>query len=162
MVKVSSGPPRLLGWLGDARLALAPRGAIDDDRPVCVQGLKLMRWELDPSPFDPPLYTTQPPQLFTRFVEIGRVVLVNYGPDAGKLATVIDVVDGNKVRWAVCFCDVRRTEKRPRTGVWRVDARSRPCWVLFWVVADPPSPHNFDRSKPRCWWTAHHPAWPAR
>jgi len=36
--------------------------------------------------------------LFTRFVEIGRVVLVNYGPDSGKLATVIDVVDGNKVR----------------------------------------------------------------
>jgi len=32
-------------------------------------------------------------------VEIGRVVLVNYGPDYGKLATVIDVVDGNKVRW---------------------------------------------------------------
>lgn len=41
-------------------------------------------------------------QLFTRFVEIGRVVLVNYGPDYGKLATVIDVVDGNKVR-CVCF-----------------------------------------------------------
>jgi|EP00624_Nannochloropsis_granulata_P002672 hypothetical protein len=37
-------------------------------------------------------------QLFTRFVEVGRVVLVNYGPDYGKLATVIDVVDGNKVR----------------------------------------------------------------
>ncbi|GAB5033579.1 60s ribosomal protein [Nannochloropsis oceanica] len=36
-------------------------------------------------------------QLFTRFVEVGRVVLVNYGPDYGKLATVIDVVDGNKV-----------------------------------------------------------------
>lgn len=36
-------------------------------------------------------------QLFTRFVEIGRVVLVNYGPDYGKLATIIDVVDGNKV-----------------------------------------------------------------
>lgn len=45
----------------------------------------------------PLLYITT--QLFTRFVEIGRVVLVNYGPDYGKLATVIDVVDGNKVRW---------------------------------------------------------------
>lgn len=43
----------------------------------------------------PPHITTQ---LFTRFVEVGRVVLVNYGPDYGKLATVIDVVDGNKVR----------------------------------------------------------------
>eukprot|EP01038_Epipyxis_sp_PR26KG_P008233 gene8233-11141_t len=34
---------------------------------------------------------------FTRFVEIGRVVLINYGPDAGKLATIIDVVDAKRV-----------------------------------------------------------------
>lgn len=37
-------------------------------------------------------------QGFTRFVEIGRVALINYGPDEGKLCTIIDVVDGNKVR----------------------------------------------------------------
>lgn len=29
------------------------------------------------------------------FVEIGRVVCCNYGPDAGKLAVVIDVIDQN-------------------------------------------------------------------
>lgn len=34
--------------------------------------------------------------VFTRHVELGRVVLVNYGPEAGKLATIIDVVDQNK------------------------------------------------------------------
>jgi large subunit ribosomal protein L14e len=33
---------------------------------------------------------------FKRFVEVGRVVLINYGPDAGKLATIVDVVDQNK------------------------------------------------------------------
>jgi large subunit ribosomal protein L14e len=33
---------------------------------------------------------------FTRFVEVGRIVLINYGPDAGKLATIIDIVDQNK------------------------------------------------------------------
>jgi large subunit ribosomal protein L14e len=33
---------------------------------------------------------------FKRFVEVGRVVLINYGPDAGKLATIIDIVDQNK------------------------------------------------------------------
>ena len=33
---------------------------------------------------------------FSRYVEVGRVVLINYGPDAGKLATVIDIVDQNK------------------------------------------------------------------
>lgn len=40
---------------------------------------------------------SQHPQIFQRFVEVGRVVLVNYGPDQGKLGTIIDVVDGNKV-----------------------------------------------------------------
>ena len=34
--------------------------------------------------------------VFKRYVEVGRVVLVNYGDDAGKLATIIDVVDQNK------------------------------------------------------------------
>ena len=34
---------------------------------------------------------------FTRFVEVGRVVLINYGPDAGKLATIIEIVDGQRV-----------------------------------------------------------------
>eukprot|EP00594_Rhizosolenia_setigera_P001991 CAMPEP_0178944378 /NCGR_PEP_ID=MMETSP0789-20121207/3116_1 /TAXON_ID=3005 /ORGANISM="Rhizosolenia setigera, Strain CCMP 1694" /LENGTH=134 /DNA_ID=CAMNT_0020624091 /DNA_START=24 /DNA_END=428 /DNA_ORIENTATION=+ len=33
---------------------------------------------------------------FTRYAEVGRVVLVNYGKDEGKLATIIDIVDGNK------------------------------------------------------------------
>ncbi|KAJ3234748.1 60S ribosomal protein L14 [Chytriomyces hyalinus] len=31
--------------------------------------------------------------VFNRFVEVGRVVLVNYGPDAGKLAVIVDIVD---------------------------------------------------------------------
>ena len=34
---------------------------------------------------------------FTRFVEVGRVALINYGPDAGKLCTIVDVVDQKKV-----------------------------------------------------------------
>jgi large subunit ribosomal protein L14e len=33
---------------------------------------------------------------FSRYVEVGRVVLISYGPEAGKLATVIDIVDQNK------------------------------------------------------------------
>ena len=45
---------------------------------------------------------------FTRFVEVGRVVMVNYGPSAGKLATIVDVVDSNK-----CLVD------GPTTGVPR-------------------------------------------
>eukprot|EP00558_Chaetoceros_sp_UNC1202_P004636 CAMPEP_0197239124 /NCGR_PEP_ID=MMETSP1429-20130617/5633_1 /TAXON_ID=49237 /ORGANISM="Chaetoceros sp., Strain UNC1202" /LENGTH=134 /DNA_ID=CAMNT_0042698469 /DNA_START=44 /DNA_END=448 /DNA_ORIENTATION=- len=34
--------------------------------------------------------------VFKRYVEVGRIVLINYGPDAGKLATIIDIVDQNK------------------------------------------------------------------
>ena len=32
---------------------------------------------------------------FKRYMEVGRVVFINYGPDAGKLATVVDIVDQN-------------------------------------------------------------------
>ena len=46
--------------------------------------------------------------VFKRYVEVGRVVLINYGPDAGKLATIIDVVDQNK-----CLID------GPNSGVAR-------------------------------------------
>ena len=35
---------------------------------------------------------------FTRFVQVGRVALINYGPDCGKLCTIIDIVDGKRVR----------------------------------------------------------------
>ena len=38
----------------------------------------------------------QPAQLFSRYVEVGRVCLVNYGPDAGKLCVIVDIVDQNK------------------------------------------------------------------
>ena len=34
--------------------------------------------------------------VYKRYVEVGRVVLINYGPEAGKLATIIDIVDQNK------------------------------------------------------------------
>ena len=34
---------------------------------------------------------------FVRFVEIGRVCLITYGPDAGKLATIVNILDNNRV-----------------------------------------------------------------
>merc|ERR1711988_1642655 len=34
---------------------------------------------------------------FTRFVEIGRVGLISYGPDTGKLCTIVNVIDHNRV-----------------------------------------------------------------
>lgn len=36
-------------------------------------------------------------KLYTRFAEVGRVVLVQYGPEAGKLATIVDIIDQNRL-----------------------------------------------------------------
>lgn len=33
--------------------------------------------------------------LYQRYAQIGRVVLINYGPEAGKLATIVDILDQN-------------------------------------------------------------------
>jgi hypothetical protein len=35
---------------------------------------------------------------FKRTVEVGRVVLCNYGPDAGKIFVIVDILDSNRVR----------------------------------------------------------------
>ena len=34
---------------------------------------------------------------FNRFVQAGRVALINYGPLEGKLAVIVDIIDNNKV-----------------------------------------------------------------
>ena len=36
-------------------------------------------------------------QVFTRFVEVGRIAFINYGPDFGKLCTIVDIIDGKRV-----------------------------------------------------------------
>ncbi|CBK24313.2 uncharacterized protein [Blastocystis hominis] len=35
--------------------------------------------------------------VFTRFVEAGRVAYINYGPNFGKLCTIVDIIDGKRV-----------------------------------------------------------------
>lgn len=42
-------------------------------------------------------------QVFKRFVEIGRVAYVAFGPHEGKLVTIVDVIDQNRVRTAACL-----------------------------------------------------------
>lgn len=34
---------------------------------------------------------------YKRQVQVGRVALINYGPDAGKLCTIINIIDQNRV-----------------------------------------------------------------
>ncbi len=48
--------------------------------------------------FAAPSQVTQATMPFTRYVEIGRVALINYGEDYGKLVVISDVIDQNRVR----------------------------------------------------------------
>lgn len=41
-----------------------------------------------------------------RLVEVGRVVLVKQGQSAGKLATIVEIIDQKRV----CFTDYNETE----------------------------------------------------
>jgi large subunit ribosomal protein L14e len=34
---------------------------------------------------------------YKRFIEIGRVVLITFGPDKGKLCTIVDIIDENRL-----------------------------------------------------------------
>ena len=34
---------------------------------------------------------------YSRFVEVGRVAMINYGEDYGKLCVIMDVLDHNRV-----------------------------------------------------------------
>lgn len=66
---------------------------------------------------------------FARFVQIGRVALVNYGPEYGSLVVITDVIDQNRVRASTaktcvfrvergrCGCDGGKTRRKER-GWW--------------------------------------------
>merc|ERR1711933_257868 len=40
---------------------------------------------------------TSAASMFTRFVEPGRLALITYGPCAGKMCTIVDIVDQKRV-----------------------------------------------------------------
>jgi len=46
--------------------------------------------------------------VFQRFVELGRVALVNFGEDAGKLVVIVNVVDSKRVLVDGADSDVKR------------------------------------------------------
>jgi large subunit ribosomal protein L14e len=48
--------------------------------------------------------------VFTKFVEVGRVVLINFGPYAGKLAVVVEIINTSKVLIAGPTTGVKRQE----------------------------------------------------
>ena len=48
--------------------------------------------------------------VFKRFVEVGRVIIINYGPHTGKLAVIVDVLTTTKVLVQGVKGGVRRQE----------------------------------------------------
>lgn len=38
-------------------------------------------------------------QPFKRFVEVGRIAVLQDGPKAGQIAAIVDVIDQNRVSW---------------------------------------------------------------
>ena len=48
--------------------------------------------------------------VFKRFVEVGRVIIINYGPLAGKLAVIVDILTTTKVIVQGLKGGVRRQE----------------------------------------------------
>ncbi|KAL3899955.1 MAG: hypothetical protein SGCHY_001676 [Lobulomycetales sp.] len=61
-----------------------------------------------------------------RFVEVGRVVMMTYGPDAGKLAVIVDIIDHN-----------RALVDGPTTGVSRQAVSFKRCALTSIVVSIP-------------------------
>lgn len=54
------------------------------------------------------------PASFKRYVEVGRVVLVEEGPSAGQLAVIVEVIDHNRVSGSIAQSTSRH---RPRNVI---------------------------------------------
>ena len=48
--------------------------------------------------------------VFTKFVEVGRAVLINYGPFAGRVAVIVDIINTSRVLIEGPTSGVRRQE----------------------------------------------------
>lgn len=75
----------------------------------------------------PSVLALAPLQPFRRYVEVGRVCMVNYGPLYGKLVVIVDIVDQNRVR---LIAPLSAASPRHCAGVLRASrdrCRARRC-----------------------------------
>ena len=56
--------------------------------------------------------------VFKRFVEVGRVIIINYGPLTGKLAVIVDILTTTKVIVQGLKGGIKRQELSLRRGTW--------------------------------------------
>jgi hypothetical protein len=90
----------------------------------------------------------KPATLYQRFAEIGRIVLIQYGPETGKLATIVDIVDQNRVRLC-CFllsypppCHVALTPLNMLGAMERTTSRARMEYYCVEGLEDNPHTPN--------------------
>ncbi|CEM16919.1 unnamed protein product [Vitrella brassicaformis CCMP3155] len=85
------------GWLITLKKPMAdPPPSTDRFRVMATQGFRVQGFScltqgLGSQPLPSGVRMT-----FTRFVEPGRVCLITYGPDVGKICTIVDVVDDRR------------------------------------------------------------------
>ena len=60
---------------------------------------------------------------FTRLVEVGRVAMVNYGKDYGKLVVIVDIIDQARVSAVSSEAEPRGGEGRRSQGRGRAGSR---------------------------------------
>ena len=65
--------------------------------------------------------------VFRRFVEVGRVIIVNYGPLVGKLAVIVDILTTTKVLVQGLKGGIKRQElslRRVTLTDYKIDVKS--------------------------------------
>jgi large subunit ribosomal protein L14e len=77
-------------WMWETELD----GDGDTEPTACIGRAETLADMNRANPADTP--QSQQPSTFKRFVEVGRVVLVNDGPSAGKLAVIAEIIDHNR------------------------------------------------------------------
>ena len=110
---------------------------------------------------------------FKRFVELGRVALINYGEQEGKLCTIVDVIDNNRVLVDGPLTGVKRQSinlKRIQLTDIKIPAKhnaSQKCAAPQPSLSVPYSPsHNsagpgawWLRQRGKYWWSEHPCSW---
>jgi len=79
--------------------------------------------------------------VFERYVEVGRVALMNYGADKGKVVTIVDIVDGNKclvdgaassddvARQVVSYSRIQLTDLKVELGRGAMARAQKKAWA---------------------------------
>ena len=85
---------------------------------------------------------------FKRTVEIGRVALCNYGPDSGKLFVIVDILDGQRVRFVAWRSGLFTAQLPASAAVQGASSHSSATqhggFSLGWLISIKPECYHID------------------